>query len=340
MRRPLLLPFVPLYAAGQALQNALRRPPRRLGRTVLSVGSLSAGGAGKTPVVEALADLLQRHGYKPAILSRGYGRGSGVAEKVDPAGTAVRFGDEPLQMAQSGLEVYVGADRYAAGRLAEDEAGPDLSTLVHVLDDGFQHRRLHRTLDVVLLTAAEFADHLLPAGDLREPLRAFRRADILLLRSGEAEFLRPLVSRHLRGQVKPCMLLDHSLTLPWSPSSRPQRPVAFCALARPESFFADLRALPLRLAGAVPFPDHHPYTPDDIAKLCRAAAHVSADAFLTTAKDAVKLTPPLRAALQEVAPLHTIPLHVSFPDEPALWSLIAPALGADGTAQRGELFNR
>ncbi len=321
MRRPLLLPLVPLYAAGQAIENALRPAPKRLTRPLISVGSLSAGGAGKTPVVQALATLLEQHNLTPTILTRGYGRSSSLVERVDPTGTATRFGDEPLLLAQpapthAGLPVYVASDRQAAGRLAESEH----PTAIHILDDGFQHRRLHRDVDLLLLTAEDLHDHLIPAGNLREPLRALRRAHAILLREEEAEALRPYVAHHTKA---PIHLI---LRTPILPKPHPERPFAFCALARPQSFYKSLTAAGLPPTATLSFPDHHPYTFQNIRKLCLLAQQSQAGAFVTTAKDAVKLTPALRKSLEEIAPLHVVGLTVTFLDEPALWSFLAPHL--------------
>jgi tetraacyldisaccharide 4'-kinase len=291
---------------------------------VLSVGSLSAGGAGKTPVVIALANLLARHGVHAVVLSRGYGRGSGAIERVDPTGPASRFGDEPLEMARAGLTVYVGADRFQAGRLAEadhaDSHPTDSSSqsppAVHLLDDGFQHRQLHRNLDIVLLTHEDVQDHLLPAGNLREPFRALSRADIVLLGENEAELLMPFVAQRTKALVS---TVRRDIILP---PDRPAHPIAFCGIARPDGFFAMLRAAGCDPAGTIAFPDHHPYSAEDIQRLRAAAQHTRADSFLTTAKDAVKLTP---AHLAQLGPVAIAGLRLTFPDEPAIWNLLSAA---------------
>jgi tetraacyldisaccharide 4'-kinase len=317
MKRPLLAPFIPLYAAAQTLHNALLPTPKRLTRPVLSIGSLSAGGAGKTPVVQALATLLAAHNLPADVLTRGYGRSSQAVEQVDPTGPATRFGDEPLLLAQPGLPVFVGADRHAAGQLAESTL-PQIK--IHLLDDGFQHRRLQRDLDLVLITASDLADHLLPAGNLREPLRALSRAHALILRAEESQALTSTLRRYTQA---PIWLIDRSLSLPLH---LPDRPLAFCALARPESFFADLKSRRLNLATTETFPDHHLYTFQNIRRLKLLATRHHANAFLTTAKDAVKLAPALRRSLEETAPLHIAPLTVTFRDEQAVWSTIQPLL--------------
>ena len=301
-RRPLLLPLVPLYRAGLALKQRFQPAPHRLTAPVISVGSLSAGGAGKTPLVLLLAEILQSNGHTPDILTRGYGRTGTATEQVDPAGTAARFGDEPLLLARRGLPVFVGADRLPAGHLAESTSSPNR---VHLLDDGFQHRQLFRNLDIVLLTAQNLADHLLPAGNLREPLSALRRADILVLRSEEADTLRPTVAPF----GKEIWTVERRLTLP----QRPSRPLVFCGLARPEGFLAMLAAEGITPAAENIFADHHPYTARDIETLLTSAFQAGADSFLTTEKDAVKLTPDLRGRLETLGPLVVAQLHLSFP---------------------------
>ncbi len=315
MRRPWALPLLPLYWLGQRASDflATRRQPKRLTNPVVSVGSLSAGGAGKTPVVIALATLLQQHGLTVDVLSRGYGRGSGAIEQVDPTGPAIRFGDEPLEMAQAGLDVYVGADRFEAGTLAEASHHDPNTPHVHLLDDGFQHRQLWRTLNVVLLTLADAQDWLLPVGNLREPLSALRRAHVIVLREEEAQQLQPLAAR-LTGV--PVWIIRRTLHLP---PSTPPRLLAFCGIARPETFFANLRATPRDLVGAVTFPDHQRYRREDLDRLVAAALASRAEGLVTTAKDAVKLTPADRILLERAGPLTIARLQVTFVDETQVW---------------------
>ncbi|MGH9566073.1 MAG: tetraacyldisaccharide 4'-kinase, partial [Candidatus Angelobacter sp.] len=131
----------------------------KLSRPVLSVGNISVGGSGKTPFVIALGELLKQRGIAFDVLSRGYRRQSAELGVVDPLGSPQQFGDEPLLIARKlGIPVIVGADRYQAGLLAEEA----LSTRLHILDDGFQHRRLHRDFDIVMLPASDLKDTLLP----------------------------------------------------------------------------------------------------------------------------------------------------------------------------------
>ena len=326
-RRPWLLPLVPVYAAALGLKERLfeRDPARRLAHPVVSVGSLSAGGAGKTPVVQALAGLLLRRGFSVDVLSRGYGRGATEVERVDPAGSAMRFGDEPLLLArETGARVYVGAHRYAAGLLAEKEA-PAGEPLVHLLDDGFQHRRLARAIDIVLLTQRDVEDHLLPAGNLREPLRWLSKADFVVLREEEAAALRPVVAR-LAGNRAGIWVIRRELG--FSEAPLPSKPVAFCGIARPESFFGMLAAAGCEPAATEAFGDHHAYRERDLDRLLACARRSGADGFVTTEKDVVKFSEAMRRRLKEIGPVRVAKLTVAFAEEENVFGQIALRLGS------------
>src|SRR6266849_1253925 len=178
-------PLSALYGAVVAGRNALYEHgvlrSRRLQGSVISVGNVSTGGSGKTPFVILLGELLKARDIKFDVLSRGYGRGSRGVLLVDPGGLPRDFGDEPLLIARKlQAPVIVGEDRHEAGRFAEERFGAQM----HLLDDGFQHRGLARDFDIVLVTPEDARDHLLPAGRLREPLSALRRADAVVLTSG------------------------------------------------------------------------------------------------------------------------------------------------------------
>src|ERR1039458_3145997 len=184
--RKLLLPLVPAYRLALALR-AVRlgpklEPVRRLRWPAVSIGNLSTGGSGKTPLTIALAKMLESRGLRVDVLSRGYGRSSQHATRVDPDGTAAEFGDEPLLIAQeTGVPVYVAGQRYDGGLLAESERSADSRFGLHILDDGFQHRQLYRDVDILLLDRRDWEDVLLPAGNLREPLKAARRAGVIAI---------------------------------------------------------------------------------------------------------------------------------------------------------------
>src|SRR5689334_2919126 len=182
-----------VFAAGVGARNALysRRilPTRRLAGAVVSIGNLSVGGSGKTPFTIALGELLKARNIKFDILSRGYGRKTKGVLDVDPSGSSQEFGDEPLLIARKlKVPVIVGEDRYQAGLAAEAKYG----TNFHLLDDGFQHRALHRDFDIVLVTPDDSRERLLPAGRLREPLIGLNRADAIALMSGAAKESFPL----------------------------------------------------------------------------------------------------------------------------------------------------
>ncbi len=344
IRRPLLLPLAPVYGAGLAAKRLLRRlgclKQRRLANPVLSVGSVSAGGAGKTPVVMMLAGMLRRRGYAVTILTRGFGRAPKTVERVEPYGDAAWFGDEPVLMAQrSGAPVFVGADRYSAGLLAEQSvSGNEISTKigVHLLDDGFQHRKLARDVDIVLLTIEDVEDALLPAGNLREPLSALGEADVIVVREEEMERLASLIGG-LSPQEDPIAVwvIRRQLSLNGDGERLlSARPLAFCGIARPKDFTRMLLAEGCRPVETIAFPDHHGYVDADIVRLLREARQRGADGFVTTEKDAVKLTPVMRERLEAVGPLVVARLGVELVDEEsALLQLIAMEKRLDRRSQ-------
>ncbi|HXB62853.1 MAG TPA: tetraacyldisaccharide 4'-kinase [Acidobacteriaceae bacterium] len=306
--RRILFPLVPLYAAAAAAKNALydrgAMRQKSLAWPVISVGNLSTGGSGKTPFVLALRDLLAGLGWEVDVLSRGYGRTGFATELVDPSGSAAHFGDEPLLLARAGAAVYVGADRYRAGQLAERQA--HTAQPLHILDDGMQHRRLARQVEIVLLLQADLHDGLLPAGNLREPLSSLRRADIIVLREEDAGV--EAVARKLLGPARTPLFwhVQRALrfkTMVGTLVPAPPRSLAFCALARPEDFFQSLRKNGCDPLSEVCFRDHHFYTAGDMAALAGQAYARNATHFVVTAKDACKLTSDLMAVLTKVAPV-------------------------------------
>jgi tetraacyldisaccharide 4'-kinase len=356
-RRGWALPLVPLYAAALAVKDGLRSAgvlrTRKLTWPVVSVGSLSAGGAGKTPVVIALAKLLAGRGWDVDVLSRGYGRQGVGVERVNGTvsrdATARRFGDEPALIARATrVPVWVGKDRFEAGERAEEfvarerEADPPPAAkddnkkneddsekdengdkndkddkkrdkAVHLLDDGFQHRQLERTVDVVLITAEDLRDALLPAGNLREPLSALRRADAVIIRQEEWVNVAPRVRELVRAET-PMWSVERTLRFPapLGVFSAGLRPVGFCAIARPEGFSEMLQEAGCGLIEMVVFGDHHSYTMDGIEAILKVAKSLNASGFVTTEKDAVKLTPEMRKRLGMVGPLITIALELEF----------------------------
>lgn len=333
-RRHWAWPLVPLYATGLAAKDGLRRVgvlrKRMLQWPVVSVGSLSAGGAGKTPVVIALGELLRERGWAVDVLSRGYRRSGTGVERVDAGadGAAARFGDEPVAIARRlGVPVWVGADRFAAGQAAEAaekqnagilrSAQNDEPKKLHLLDDGFQHRRLARAMDVVVVTAEDLQDALLPAGNRREVLRALRRADAVVVREDEGAHVEARVRRLIRKGT-PVWTVRRELRLADAEAkllgARP-RPLAFCGIARPEGFWGMLAQAGHMLAAKVAYSDHHRYGMADMERLAKVAGQRGATGFVTTEKDAVKLSAEMLERLRAVGPVCVVALDAKFVDE-------------------------
>ena len=282
-------PLTGLYGAATALRNTLFDrgvlSSRRLERPVVSVGNLSLGGSGKTPFVIALGELLKARGIRFDVLSRGYGRKTRGVLVVETDGNAADFGDEPLLIARRlGVPVIVGESRYAAGRVAERKFQPQL----HILDDGFQHRSLVRDFDIVLMTERDFDDRLLPSGRLREPLSSLRRADAIVL--PRDFFVHDLSAPNsaiktfaLRGKL--IWQMTREIVMP----AALVVPIVFCGIARPQQFFAQVRAAGITPAAEIEFRDHHAYDRSDIERLLAMRGNLGAGGFLTTEKDAVNL---------------------------------------------------
>jgi tetraacyldisaccharide 4'-kinase len=294
--------FSLLYGAAVGARNALYSrgvlPSRRLEQPVISVGNLSVGGSGKTPFALLLGELLKQRGIAFDVLSRGYGRRTRGVAVVDPGGASRDFGDEPLLIARKlQVPVIVGEERFAAGQLAEEL----FTSRLHLLDDGFQHRALARDFDIVLVTAEDAHDRLLPAGRLREPLSALARADAVVLTSGAPEDMFPLAGKlawRAHRTLAPCDL--------------PAHPVAFCGIARPRNFFVQLRNAGIDLAAEATFRDHHQYTEKDIRELMAMATRSAADGFVTTEKDAVNLG----GYFSALKPLAVVPVKMDLADAP------------------------
>jgi tetraacyldisaccharide 4'-kinase len=291
-----------LYALGARIHRgsyrAGLRSARRLPCRVVSVGSLAAGGAGKTPLAAWLAAALRARGVRVAVASRGYGRPERAVEVVSDGDTilcgADRAGDEPLLLAADapGVPIVVGRDRGEAGALAVERFGAELL----LLDDGFQHHRLARDLDVVALDGAQGLGNgaVLPRGPLREPPEALAGAGALVIVDGplpgedEARVaaLAPHAARFAARRVpRSVRHLGSAATEP--PASLRGRELGLLAgIARPAGFRATLESLGARVVAERTFADHHAFVAADLAGLAREAP-----AWITTEKDAVKLDP-------------------------------------------------
>jgi tetraacyldisaccharide 4'-kinase len=290
----------------------------RLSRPVVSVGNLRVGGTGKTPIVEYVARLLGDH-RRPAVLTRGYGRRdledgvTVVSDGQSILADVARAGDEPLMLARAlpGIPVLVGANRYLSGLLAERRFGAD----VHVLDDGFQHVQLDRTVDLLLIDEADLADRPMPQGRLREPLANAAVADAALVTAGYTTAAER-IGRALG--VQRAFRVTRTLGAPRVISSGESvvvpsgaRVFAVAGIARPQRFFADV-AVGWQLVGTLAFRDHHRFGPRDVERIASTARSAAAAIVLTTEKDAVRLA----ACDLSQLPIASVPLAVSV--EPAI----------------------
>lgn len=286
---PLTLPYgavVRLKAHAYA-KGLLRR--HRLHGVVISVGNLTTGGTGKTPMVLWLAERLLAEGKKTGILTRGYRGETSLARSTSDEVQLLqrRLGDR--------VEFGIGADRFARGSgLAKR------GTEWFILDDGFQHLQLARDVDIVLIDATNpfGGGHLLPAGRLREPKTALSRADIVVItRSAHAPALEAAIRRESRAPIFYASMRLDSVT-PWrtkNPQRETPRPqekklFAFCGIGNPSAFVANLREWGFQIAAERFFPDHHCYTPEDVQAIESEARRSGADALICTEKDTFNLT--------------------------------------------------
>lgn len=310
-RSLLVEPFLFVLSLFYRLVTSLRRSAYRAGLIrdriapvrVISIGNITVGGTGKTPAVVSVAKLFLEQGKRPAVLSRGYGRqdGSAVLVVSDGAGAVLppdAAGDEPAMLAKllPGVPVVVGSDRHQAAMQAVERFQPD----VLILDDGYQHLRLRRDLNIVLIDGADpFGTRkLFPAGTLREPLSALKRADLVVItRSDEAEDLDGLrrtigkftAARTVRARYRPIDLVDVA-TGAVKPLGilRNAAVAAFAGIARPASLENILTALGAEVIALRSFPDHHRYTHGEVKMLMDEASRTAA-LLVTTEKDGVKL---------------------------------------------------
>jgi 3-deoxy-D-manno-octulosonic-acid transferase len=300
--RVVLTPPSWLWRAGHRINLTREMAARRaLDTPVVSIGGLTVGGAGKSPMVAHLAAKLRGMGRNPAILTRGYKRESPERVMVVPRGEKAvtkLTGDEAQIFIRAGnAHVGIGADRFAVGRRLERALTPD----VFLLDDGFQHVRLHRKHDVVLIDALDpLGGGLFPLGRLREPLDNLKRATEIVIARVEPDQdtagLERLLRRYnaeaavFRSRVVPRQWVDPDRNAaPDISAPGFTRVAAFCGLAVPRAFWRTLEELGLEIAYRRAFGDHHRYRPDELRRLARQAVAAGAEALVTTEKDAVNL---------------------------------------------------
>jgi tetraacyldisaccharide 4'-kinase len=348
------LPLAPLGTLYGALVRTRLRLYRsgflkseKVGVPVISVGNITAGGTGKTPLVEWVARALAGEGRRACVLTRGYGRADERRRVVASDGRAVladfeECGDEPRLLAErlvGAASVVCDRDRVAAARWAREHLGAD----AFVLDDGFQHLRIARDLDIVTLDATEpwGGGHLLPRGRLREPPSSLARADCVVITRAELaddlETLRAEAARLSGGRaaVIAARVRRRGLALLNPSASSPndehegraveKDAAAFCAVGNPRAFFEQLRREGFGLRHTRAFVDHHRFTQADVDGVAREAARRGARVLLTTAKDAVKLR-----GLRFTLPCYVVEIGLEFEDEDRLLGLVRAALSREG----------
>lgn len=342
IKTTLLSPFSWLYGAVTNTRRSLFEKgvfaSFDLGVKTISVGNITVGGTGKTPLVAFIAQVLSEKGEKVCILTRGYGRDNPkqrvlVSDGEKILADAKDSGDEPFELANKLLGkaiIIADARRAEAGKWAREEFG----VTTFILDDGFQHLRIKRSLDIVLLDATNpFGNgKLLPVGILREPIESLKRVDaIIITRANLVANISEITEKILRinsncqifvskNQFGRLINLKEFL-LPAQTNTisniKNLNSLAFCGLGNPDNFFIQLRQEKFNLAHCRTFPDHHIYRQNEIQKLERDAIKKGAEVLLTTAKDAVKLT-----HLKFNLPCFVVENGFTFDDESAFINLI------------------
>lgn len=285
---------------------------RKLPCKVISIGNITVGGTGKTPATIAVAEEAKKRGFKPIILTRGYkGSITGpcfVTEGNGPLLSADEAGDEPVLMAEKlkGISVVKCADRYTGGMFALENLKSEISNLksqiIFILDDGFQHWRLHRDKDIVLIDIGNpFGNRkLLPSGRLREPLKSLERADIIVLSKSPKS---PDVNEQIFNEIRkynpdsPIYFAEHkpvSCRL-FSGERKPlswisgKKLFGFCAIADPKNFMQTIRSAGAELTGFESYRDHYRYESSDILQIKDSTEKCGAEWIVTTEKDIIKI---------------------------------------------------
>lgn len=326
--------------------------PKRLDATVISVGNITHGGTGKTPMVEYIARYLKEEGHSVAVLTRGYGRKSqGRLVLNDPGGSGknakdtaesnrsdenpskkdfTQYGDEPLMLARAmpDVPIIIDKDRYESGLWAKGVLGAE----VLILDDGYQHLRLARRLNILLLDATDpFGGfEMAPFGRLREPLYGVKRADAVIITRAD----RPLdhaqtlsIIKYYCGDKVPVMYvyaeithLRHTATntVYEAGDFRGWNVSVMCGIGNPKVFSEDILQKGINITDEKFFPDHHAYTQQDLEQVTQEALRLGADAIVTTEKDAVRI----EGLKQGDVPVYAARLQIRSEDEVRLKSLL------------------
>lgn len=334
MKSIVLPPLSLLYGAVTRTRLSLYRrgtfQTTKLDRPVISIGNITTGGTGKTPLVEYVAKTIASQGKKVCILTRGYGRKDPHLQVIVSDGYGVlasptEAGDEPYLLATKltgQAAVISSADRIAAG----EEAIKDFHTEVFVLDDGFQHLRIARDLNIACLDATNpwGGGRLLPYGRLREAPGGLSRADCVVLTRCDqvesVEALREQVRELVKGPIFESRMRPlRVVSLKNGPETMPVpgRVGGFCAVGNPESFFKGLRALGYDVDLERAFADHHVYSRGDVEALHQLAKEAGVSALITTAKDAVKLK-----GMTFALPCYVLEIEIEIDDADAFQRLV------------------
>lgn len=309
--------------------------PRRLSQPVISIGNLASGGRGKTPMAEVVARVLLDAGERPSILSRGYARVRGIDTPVvvrDAGGIRAPLaesGDEPLMLAErlDGAIVVVCPDRARAG-----VAAGKLGATVHILDDGFQHVRLARDIDIVMMEPRDLGDDVIPSGRLREPIDALEHADAIVMMDDSADE-REKAAAALEQIPGVRTFTASRRVMPPPADLAAHRAFLVSGLADNAQFSWAAAEAKWRIAGQASYKDHYRYSADDAAQIARDAAAADADFVLTTAKDAVRL----RELWTYDMPLHIAELAIEIDEREAFdrWLIdgVTHARAARGDAE-------
>jgi tetraacyldisaccharide 4'-kinase len=322
-----LSPFYSLFmqARSRLYTNGLCKR-EKMDVPVVSVGNLTLGGTGKTPFVRYIAQLLATHGYKPAIISRGYGgKAKGKVNVVSDGKTIFlnsrQAGDEPCLLAESlpGVPVLTGTVRSHPCHYAVQQFGSDIL----ILDDGFQHLSVIRDVDLVLFDASTLAgnNRVFPGGNLREPFSALSRAHAFIM-TGISDELSPRIAQFrtflqenfpgrpvFTSRYTPAECRDKTSSTPIPLDRIPSPLYGFCGIAHPSRFRRTLKSCDLQLSGFTELKDHQAYSPQLLKNISASAIRAGAGALITTEKDMVKLRP-----LSSTLPLFSLIMRVEIND--------------------------
>jgi tetraacyldisaccharide 4'-kinase len=337
----LLWPLARIWSSvGGWKQRRNIRRRRTLDAAVISVGNITMGGTGKTPFVLYLAERMSRARRQPGILTRGYGRHSVDKRLILEPGAQVKTaqtGDEPQIFLRSAVApLGIGADRFETGRRLHER----FNTGVLILDDGFQHVRLDRQVDIVLIDAlSPFGDgHVFPLGRLREPLKSLGRADVFIITRSDCAPGTWDIGRALhrynphapvfRARSVPEHWVEAATGLQIPARELPfSRAAAFCGLGNPESFWNILDRLGIEIADRVAFDDHHAYRPSEMRRLARQFLAAKAEAALTTEKDAINFCEG-STALMAPLPVYWLKIRMEIDREAEFLAFVESRLGS------------